>query len=81
MKTVYLLWHTHISSQLTNGEDIKLIGVYSSIELAYKAKERTALLEGFKDAIEGFEIAEHKIDEDGWTSGFITVYCKSKPRT
>lgn len=73
MKSVYLLWHTHTSDELINGEDVKLIGVYSSFALAEEAKDRSILLEGFKDCTDGFEISEHTIDKDSWTSGFITV--------
>lgn len=70
---VYLLWHTHFSEKLENGEDVKLIGVYSTRVLAEEAKSRSSLLEGFKDNLDGFEISKHKVDEDNWTSGFITV--------
>ncbi len=73
MDFVYLLWHTHTSEELTNGEDVKLIGVYSTRNLAEEAQIRTSLLIGFKDNLEGFEISKHKVDNDSWTSGFITV--------
>lgn len=53
-------------------EDIKLIGTYSSMANAEAAQLRAALLEGFKDSIEGFEISSNIIDKDEWTSGFIT---------
>lgn len=73
MEFVYLLWHTHLSGKLEGGEDIKLIGTYSSTANAEAAQLRTALLEGFKDSIEGFEISSNIIDKDEWTSGFITA--------
>lgn len=73
MEFVYLLWHTHIDEKLDGGEDFKLIGVYTSMELAEAAQARAELLEGFRDAKEGFEIAINKLNKDGWTSGFITI--------
>lgn len=73
MDFVYLLWHTHVSEELVGGEDSKLIGVYSSRAFAEEALCRSSLLEGFKDNLDGFEISEYKVDDDSWTSGFITV--------
>jgi hypothetical protein len=73
MEFVYILWHTHIDESLDGGEDVKLIGVYTSMELAEAAQARAELLEGFRDAKEGFEIGINELDRDGWTSGFITV--------
>ncbi len=72
MKEVFLLWHTHIDNRLENGEDFKLIGVYSSIKNAEEAINRTSKLEGFKNNLDGFEISAYKLDSDNWTSGFIT---------
>lgn len=71
-KFVYLLWHTHSDEALEDGEDVKLIGVYSNKLLAEKALERASKLEGFKEHIGGFEISKHEIDKDEWASGFIT---------
>lgn len=73
MKFVYLLWHTHSDEALLDGEDIKLIGVYTSKENAEEAQSRAGQLEGFKDHSEGFEISCNELDKDEWTSGFITV--------
>lgn len=74
MKFVYLLWHTHTLESLDGGEDVKLIGVYTSKELAEAAQARSELLEGFKDAKEGFEISRSVLDKDCWTSGYITNF-------
>ena len=73
MEFVYLLWHTHFSEELSAGEDIKLIGVYSTREKAEAAQSRSELLDGFRDSIEGFEISCNRLDHDEWASGFITV--------
>lgn len=68
---VFLLWHTHLDDDLDNGEDIKLIGVYSSESKAKEALSRSIKLEGFRDYKEGFEISAHKLDKDEWASGFV----------
>jgi hypothetical protein len=73
MEFVYLLWYTHIDESLDGGEDFKLIGVYTSMELAEAAQARSELLERFKDAKDGFEISRCQLDKDGWTSGYITI--------
>lgn len=69
---VYVLWHTHFNEKLSGGEDVKMIGVYSTEKKAIAAQSRAELLEGFKDAKEGFEISRNKIDQDEWVSGFVT---------
>jgi hypothetical protein len=71
MKEVYLLWHTRYDEQLDGGEDIKMIGVYSSKANAEAAQERTKQLKGFEDFKEGFEISCYQLDKDEWTSGFV----------
>ncbi|WP_286776771.1 DUF7336 domain-containing protein [Sphingobacterium sp. UBA2074] len=72
MGNVFLLWHTHFDKELDGGEDVKLIGVYSSRELAENTLEKMSKVAGFKDQPEGFEISEYSVDKDHWTSGFIT---------
>jgi hypothetical protein len=70
---IYLLWHTHLDQGLDGGEDVKLIGVYSTELKAREAQERALLLPGFIEHPKGFEISCCKIDKDNWTSGFFTV--------
>lgn len=69
MSSVFLLWHTN---PLPERDDEKLIGVYSSKNLAEKAQEKSEKLDGFKDVLEGFEIVEYDLDKDHWTEGFYT---------
>lgn len=71
MESVYLLWHTHIDESLESGEDVKLIGVYSTMSTAEEALSRTKILEGFKEQPENFEISRKELDKDGWTFGFV----------
>jgi len=73
MKHVYLLWHTHSNEALLGGEDIKLIGVYTSEKNAHDAQLRVAQLAGFRDHKNGFEISVNTLNKDEWLSGFITV--------
>ena len=68
---VFLLWHEH---ELPGGEDdSKLIGVYSSKQLAEAAQKRAAQLPGFRDVPEGFMIDSYQVDRDEWREGFVTA--------
>lgn len=65
MTIVFLLFHTH---DLGEGEtDDKLIGVYASLADAQQAHARTAVLEGLRDAPEGFVIDPYEIGMDHWS--------------
>ena len=67
---VYLLW---FEKEMPEGEeDIELlIGVYSSETEAKAAIERVKGQPGFIEFPEGFNIHPSRLDEDGWTEGFI----------
>ncbi len=73
IKFVYLLWHTHKSKELRNGDDAKLLGTFSSAAKAEIAKYAAMKLNGFKDHVEDFEISEYEIDKQQWKEGFGTV--------
>jgi len=73
MKFIYILDHTHLDENLPGGEDVKLIGAYTSRKNAEEAQDRTKQLEGFKDHEEGFEISRLALNKDEWTFGFVTV--------
>jgi hypothetical protein len=71
MMDVFLLWHVH---ELPDGEeDTKLIGVYSSKELAEQAQRRAGAQPGFRDAPTGFCISRYTIDQDHWMEGYVTL--------
>jgi hypothetical protein len=72
LEFVYFLRHTHEDERLENGEDVKLIGVYSSRVNAEEALLRSKMLKGFSDHQDGFEIDPYRLDQDQWTAGFIT---------
>ncbi|WP_454254228.1 DUF7336 domain-containing protein [Pseudomonas sp. Marseille-Q8238] len=64
---VYLLQHT---AERQDGEDVKIIGIYSSLELAEKAKSAISETSGFKDYPDGFYIDPYNLDKTFWESGF-----------
>jgi hypothetical protein len=80
MDKVYVLMHVHNFDD--DREDVKLIGVYSSRKAAEEAINRLKDKPGFCDSPEirdpdrifdsGFDITEHKIDQDNWTEGYVT---------
>jgi len=68
--TVYLVQHVH---QLDDGsEDVKLIGVYSSLATANAAVARLKLQPGFTENQAGFHIDPYEVDQDNWREGFST---------
>ena len=52
---------------------IKLIGIYSSENLALAAIGRSQVLPGFSDDPDRFRIDRYAIDEDHWPRGFVTL--------
>lgn len=70
MTSVWLLWHTY---DLDGQEESKLIGVYSTEQLANEAQERAVLLPGFRDHSQAFVTDQYVIDDDQWTEGFVTL--------
>ena len=51
----------------------KVIGIYSSEELALAALERPKALPGFYDDPHGFAIHRYEIDQDHWPRGFVRL--------
>jgi hypothetical protein len=84
MKTVFVVQHLHV---LHDGqENVKMIGVYSSLEAARAAVDRLKGQPGFRDYprlvdpltdtdadASGFYIEAYPLDKDNWTEGFVTV--------
>jgi hypothetical protein len=81
MEAVFVLQHLHV---LPNGkEDVKLIGVYGSLDSARAAVDGLRLQPGFRDYpsivqpgvdddIQGFHIARYLLDKDYWSEGYVT---------
>ena len=83
-QSVFVLQHLHVHAE--DEEDYKFIGVYGSHESALRAVERLRTQPGFRDfpALvanlgvgtaegSGFYLDEHRLDEDSWAEGFVTV--------
>ncbi|MBA2647894.1 MAG: hypothetical protein H0U81_13940 [Pyrinomonadaceae bacterium] len=68
---MFLLQHAHQPDN--DQEDVKLIGIYSTLRKAEEAIERLRNLPGFRDAQDGFSIDCYKVDVDHWVEGYITV--------
>jgi len=52
---------------------VKVIGIYSSEELAKAAIERTQILPGFLDDPDKFRIDRYEVDKDHWPRGFVRL--------
>jgi hypothetical protein len=82
MKPLFVAQHLHI---LPDGsEDVKFIGVYSSLASARAAVARLGQQPGFRehpDVVgpgfasdgQGFHISEAIMDRDYWVEGYVTV--------
>lgn len=68
--SVFIAWHTH---ETDDGEDCKLLGVYSTEALALQRVARAKTEPGFRDHLEGSEVAEYGLNEDAWLDGFKTL--------
>jgi len=84
MHTVFIVQHVHLLMPQEEA-DVKLIGVYRSLHSSHAAVKRMASAPGFRDhpnvvdasyagvgTGEGFHISEYRLDEDNWTSGYVT---------
>ena len=81
MESAFLLQHLHV---LPDGsEDLKVIGIYASMESAMSAIERLKSQPGFSDFPDlidpstdsepsGFYIDKYILNQDHWSEGFIS---------
>jgi hypothetical protein len=76
MEEVYVV--QHVREDPDGYDDVKFIGVYSTLEKAQKVVERLQLLPGFSSNRNGFDIQKYRIDEDHWTDGFIDLSNEEK---
>lgn len=53
------------------GDDVKLLGVYSSEAAALARVESARLLPGFRDEPDCFQIVPYTVDRHEWTEGFV----------
>ena len=68
MDPLFILFHS-----LPETGRVKVIGIYTSRELAAAALERTRVLPGFCEEPEGFSIDEYEVDRDHWPRGFVRL--------
>jgi hypothetical protein len=63
----------HVYETPDGVDEVKRIGIYTSIAEAELAMERLKDQQGFVDRPNDFQINEVKLDRDGWTEGFISA--------
>jgi hypothetical protein len=68
---VYVLQHTHV--RVDGEEDLKLIGVYSSMQTGRAAVEKLSKQPGFSATSSGFTLEPYTLDETSWQEGFVTL--------
>ena len=72
MKKVYTLYHTYTYGPQKEHEEIKLLGIFESREMAEAQIEFYRVLPGFCDfALECFEIDEAILNKRYWDEGFV----------
>lgn len=54
-----------------DGDDLKMLGVYSSEARAEARVDQARTLPGFRDDPDCFFIGGHTVDRDEWNDGFI----------
>jgi hypothetical protein len=62
---------SHVTADDRDGENAKMIGVYSSKEYADAAVVRLSTQPGFRDYTQGFEVGPYELDRDYWAEGFV----------
>ena len=55
------------------GDDVKILGVYSSGAVAQARIEAARTLPGFKEEPQCFQVVRYTLDKDEWTEGFVMV--------
>ncbi len=74
MTKVYVVWH-YDQETLEDEEHEKLIGAYSTEQLAQEAIERLRDKPGFRDFPERWEIIDMVLDRvTDWAEGFTTFH-------
>jgi hypothetical protein len=55
------------------GDDVKILGIYTSEAAAQARIAKAQLLPGFRDEPQCFQITSCALDHDDWTEGFVVV--------
>ncbi|MDX3191438.1 hypothetical protein PV458_23765 [Streptomyces sp. MN03-5084-2B] len=56
-----------------DGDDLKLLGVYSTEHAARERLERAGSTPGFADEPDCFLVDRYVVDQDQWDEGFVAV--------
>jgi hypothetical protein len=56
-----------------DGDDLKILGAYSTEQKAQDRIVRARALSGFRDEPDCFLVDPYTLDEDRWMEGFVTV--------
>jgi hypothetical protein len=70
MSTVFAAYHVRVKDP--DNDDVKLIGIFSSQQLAESAIASVKDQQGFRDYLDGFSIDEKTVDKICWTEGFVS---------
>jgi hypothetical protein len=70
---VYVLQHAYEPYEDDDEEEVKLIGVFSSEEKGQAAIAELCKLPGFERYPDNFHLDRYKVDEVGWSDGFVTI--------
>ncbi|MER5555398.1 hypothetical protein ABT001_27650 [Streptomyces sp. NPDC002793] len=57
----------------SDGDDVKLLGIYSTLEGVEDRMHQARLLPGFRDEPECFHSDPYELDQDDWIEGFVRV--------
>jgi hypothetical protein len=68
MDRLFVLFHS-----LPETGKVKVVGIYSSRDLAEEAEARTRVLPGFIEEPDGFSIEQYEVDRDHWPRGFVRL--------
>ncbi|SDJ32141.1 hypothetical protein SAMN05444157_2814 [Frankineae bacterium MT45] len=61
------------------GDDVKLLGCYSSSARATQRIAAAREMPGFREEPDCFFVSEYVVDRDEWTSGFETIGWEGTP--
>lgn len=72
-KMVYLLQHAPLNEEEDDFlyDEIKIIGIFSSKELAQQEIEKLVKLPGFINQSNAFIIGPYELNQDYWAEGFV----------
>lgn len=71
MITVFLLQHSYKVNRVENS---KIIGIYSSREIAESIIIKYKKIPGFRNYPNEFFIDGYELDEDNWEEGFVSSF-------